>query len=245
MASELRLRNPDGSEIVFDGWTDRPLWSSCYIRSGATDPEFKLFNYALNRDKVTVSASNILLASAPLALRKHTNVEIPGQMHTTGQIRAYRIRVELFEGSTDLSNPNDLSTFTLTPTAASPSAPRPSARRLAALHEALTMVLRVTGRDQHSAPLGYYPTGFGPVGGSAVDPGGNNSSATIEASKWIMGGVLIGGQQPYNVTLVNNGSLANGGPLNSGVSESPGSSDTNVVHFVRVYLDGLQAVPVS
>lgn len=241
MAAEARLRNPDGSEIIFDGWTDRPLWSSCYLRTGMTDPEVKLFNYALGRDPVSVSR-NINPTTAPIARHKHTNVEIAGQMHTTGQIRLYRMRAELFEGQTDAATPDNLGTLSFVPGVAGSPSPRPGHRRLAALHEGLTLILRVTGRDQHSAPLGYYSTGFGPYGGQGE--AASNGLPSNEATKWITAGILIGGQQPYSVSLVNNGS-ATSSSLNFNQVDPPATPPSNVVYFVRVYLDGLQAVPMS
>lgn len=238
------MRLPDGRQVAFVDWTDRPLYSTCDILTGATDERIPLFNYT-NGD--SVSASNNITAKRT-ASDRDTNIATPSAMASTEEMLIYAIRPEYNALGTDPETPTDATTAT----ERLPLDPVPMMWQLAALFRLALLEIRVSQKTQHQAPLGYYNTGFGPMAQASV-PG--LTTVAIPATAGLPGQsavralsvpIHIGGQEKYEVAIVNpSGAALDIGLASNVLGEPPEVEEANRLFQVRVLLDGLYKRPVA
>ena len=234
------MRLPDGAEVAFVDWSDKPLWSSVDLLSGFTDTEVNAFTYVVGDEvPATVNATVRRIASD-----RDTNVSTPGSMASTEEMLVYAIKPEYNESRTADGNPTELDVLTYQ----QQGQPIPRSNRLAILQDQLILQLEVSQKIEHSAPLGYYNTGFGVLtsmqstNATALSSRGTAGLPSQEAVRSLGIPVHIGGQEKYRVALVNAAAAA----VPSGQNEAtPPVNDAQIVHTVRVYLDGLYKRPVS
>lgn len=248
------LRMPDGTEVAFVDWSDKPLWSTADFLSGFTDNELDCFTY-IPGEEVPATGN----ATVPrTATEADTNLDTIASMASTAEALVYDIRIEIAQLHTSVAAPTDLTSITATLFADDPI---PRANRLAMMDFYLIGKLEVSQKVMHSAPLGYYVTGFGtfamPGGGAGV-AGAVRSFAThglpsAEAVRAYVIPVHIGGQEKYRFQFVNPRGLANTSlagttavPLDLNEATPPALESTDrTVLICRVYLDGLTKRPVE
>ena len=85
------MRLPDGQEVAFVDWSDRPLYSTADILSGATDERIPLFNYIVG-DSVTGTQN---FTAKRTASDRDTNIATPSAMASTEEMLVYAIKPEI------------------------------------------------------------------------------------------------------------------------------------------------------
>jgi hypothetical protein len=106
----------------------------------------------------------------------------------------------------------------------------------------MLLEIRVSQKTMQQVPFGYLNTGFGVF--SAPSPNAVQGLPSQEAVRALSIPIHIGGQEKYEVALVN----ATGDALNIGLSDhanDPSPEQTNRLFQVRVILDGLYKRPVA
>lgn len=253
------VRLPDGTEVAFVDWTDKPLYSSADFLDGWTDQEVDYFQYT-DGDPVP-KTSNI--TTARNSTTRDTNLATPGSNASTEEMLVYAVRPEIFEYK--LTTPQegagyDASLFHF----ADVNQPQPSRRRLSVFHEACLIILEVTQKWTIQAGFGYFNTGFGVNSYSALqtqpgfvfDAPGALSLRTAatqglpaqSAVRSLTIPVHIGGQEKWRLHVDNFRGIA----VPSGILEveptgqaEDAATDPDVMHTVRIYLDGLYKRPVT
>jgi len=150
------MRLPDGQNVAFVDWSDRPLYSTCDILHGATDERIPLFNY-VSSDSVSGSQN---LTVKRTATDRDTNISTPGAMASTEEMLVYAIKPEYTWLATDSQVPSNATTAQ----PRFPFDPQPKSNQLAALFQLMLLELRVSQKTMHQAPLAYYNSGFGVFG---------------------------------------------------------------------------------
>jgi hypothetical protein len=234
------MRLPDGSEVAFVDWADKPLWSTVDLLSAFTDTEIDAFTYVVG-DEVPATANATVRR---LSTERDTNVSTPGSMASTEEMLVYAIKPEFLESRTADANPTELDVLTFQ----EQGQPIARSNRLAILHDAMILRLVVSQKIEHSAPLGYYNTGFGvltSMGDTTATSLNNRGTAGMPSQEAVRSygiPIHIGGQEKYRVQLVN----ASAAAVPSGQDgATPPVNDTQIVHSVRIHLDGLYKRPVS
>jgi len=235
------MRLPDGSEVAFVDWQDKPLWSTIDLLTGFTDAEIDAFTYVAG-DRVPSSNNATIRRTSTL---RDTNVSTPGSMASTEELLVYAIKPYFLEYATNEGEPGDLSSFAIAET----GQPTPSTSRLAVLNGLITLRLIVSQKVEQEAPLGYFNTGFGllagarnAVGVAGSVPRGSAGMPSQEAVRSYAIPVHIGGQEKYRVGLFND----SGATVDFGVDETdPLTPLSNVVMQVMIHLDGLYKRPVT
>jgi len=237
-----QLRLPDGSEVSFVDWQDKPLYSTIDLLTGWSDSELDLFTYVVG-DQVVASSN---AGTRRTATDRDTNISQPGSMASTEEMLIYAIRPEVFALRTGSGTATDL-------TSAVPSElsdPQPRANDFARLNYYTLLRLRVSQKTMQAAGFGYFNSGFGPAGQVLTEGGGdtgdarsiaNNGLPTQEAVRSYAIPVHIGGTEKYRVTIEN----PSGATVNFVDEASSPSSIARRVMSIRVYLDGLYKRPVA
>lgn len=234
------MRLPNGTEVAFVDWQDKPLFSSVDLLANFTDSEVDAFTYVVGDEvPATVNAG----AARRLASENDTSVSTPSSMASTEEMLVYAIKPEVMES--ELQTPGDPTTFAFTES----GQPAPRTNRLAILDFFLVLRLIVSQKIEQSAPLAYFNTGFGAFAGAganqaatAVANRGSLGFPTQEAVRSFVIPIHIGGQEKYRVTLLN----ARGAAVPSGQDEAtPPVSNDDIMHTIRIHLDGLYKRPVS
>lgn len=234
------LRLPDGREVGFADWQDTPLFSTIDFLNGFTDQEIDCFTYVPG-DQVPVTQNAV---ASRTATEEDTNLSTPGAMASTEEMLVYSIRPILWWQSlvSPFNDPN---------TGASTLFPQPAitANIAAAFGEQLNLYLTVSQKYEHSAPLAYYNTGFGPysgagkgiLGAAGITSVGSAGSPANNAVKAYSIPIHIGGQEKYRVSITNPQGIAQ--PVTFEVNNP--SNVTTLMVMMRIYLDGLYKRPVS
>ena len=248
------LRLPDGTEVAFVDWCDKPLYSTCDLLDGFSDQEIPLFTYT-SGDPVSRSSN---IATPRISSDRDTNMATPSSNASTEEMLVYAIKPEY--------NENILSTITDASTGlpVTVNQPQPSARRLAMLHEFLVLVLEVSQKWTVQAGLGYFNTGFGVNAYSPLQynvAGFVFSAAEALSMRTAAGAGLpsqssvrsltvpvhIGGQEKWRLSLMN----FDGATVLSGIESLDALAngavvhEAGVMHSIRIYLDGLYKRPVT
>lgn len=240
------LRMPDGSEVAFVDWTDKPLWSTIDFLSGWTDTEVDAFTYVAG-DQVP---STVNATATRTSTERDTNVSTPASMASTEEMLVYAIKPEILETRTDDNTPTDLTSIFFQ----EGGQPIPRSNRLAVLDFFLLLRLVVSQKIEQSGPLAYFNTGFGVFSGgtrnqaaTAVADRGTPGMPTQEAVRAFVIPTHIGGQEKYRVTLLNAaGDLVPAGGVPSGQDQAtPPVNDDQIVHQIRIVMDGLYKRPLS
>lgn len=231
------MRLPDGRSVSFVDWTDRPLFSTADILSGASDERIPLFNYIVG-DSVSGTQN---LNVKRTASERDTNISTPGSMASTEELLIYAIKPEVmalavptYQGAVVPDATLAIETFAYDPI--------PASWQLMHLMRLCLIELRVSQKTMQQGPFGYFNVGFGPFntpGANAV--GGLPSQEAIRA---LSIPVHIGGQEKYEVAVVN----PTGEALNIGLSDhttDPSDEQPNRLFQVRIILDGLYKRPVA
>lgn len=240
-----KLRMPNGQEVAFVDWSDKPLYSTCDLLNGFSDQQLDLFQYT-SGDPVVKSGN---ISNARTSTDLDTNVSSPGSMASTEEMMVYAILPEYFE-------------YTITGTDAATRAfglvnqPQISQRALAMLQSNLMLVLEVSQKWVVQAGLGYFNTGFGifgqimqssafvpqAPGAAAMRSTGNAGWPSRDAVRSLAIPAYIGGQEKYRLSLHN----PTGAQIPVGSLQiEPNSSVATTMVTARFYLDGLYKRPVA
>lgn len=239
-----KMRLPDGREVAFVDWTDKPLYSTCEILSGAAPQEINLFQYTVG-DSVPAFAP-VAVAAQKTADEGDTNLAAPGAMASSEEFLVYAIKPEVCGRSVqDTEDPDFSDPF---PLDADPVLGHPfiDPQSIKSLQCALLLQLEISEKVFAQAGYGYFNTGFGVVG---VDTGfaggaaaaGRSGQATNEAVRQFAIPQHMGGQEKFRVFLTN----STGEPILLGAAAGQLGQQPNEYARIRVYLDGLYKRPVS
>jgi hypothetical protein len=231
------MRLPDGQQVAFIDWSDRPLFSTCDILNGASDERIPLFNYVVG-DAVSGTQN---ITTKRTASDRDTNISTPGAMASTEELMIYAIKPEvmalavpMYEGEPVPDATRATETYNFDPI--------PAAWQLAYFQRLMLLEVRVSQKTMQQVPFGYLNTGFGvSFAGQSNGIQGWPSQSSVRA---LSVPIHIGGQEKYEVALVN----PSGSDLNIGLSDNsatPSDEQTNRLFQVRVVLDGLYKRPVA
>jgi len=240
------MRLPDGRQVAFVDWSDRPLYSCADILHGATDERIPLFNYVIG-DPVT-GTQNITVKRT--STDRDTNISTPGAMASTEEMLVYALKPDYTWLATATGTPTDATTATET----FALDPIPASWQLAHLFRHTLLELRVSQKTMQQAMLAYFNSGFGVFANSfgafgavaatvAAVPGGAGLPSQ-QSVRSLAIPIHIGGQEKYEVALVN----PTGEALNIGLVshvDAGETAQTNRIAQVRVVMDGLYKRPVS
>lgn len=234
------MRLPDGSEVAFVDWVDKPLFSSIDVLAGSTDNEISAFTYVVG-DPVSGTSN---LTTKRTSTELDTNLSTPGSMASTEEMLVYAIKPQIKEYQLA-----DASTDANTRAFRTLMQPVPSLVRLAVLQAQLNLRLIVTQKVEHEGSLGYYNAGFGPYGSASLQ--GPDIGSAMPATQGLPSQdavrayvipIHIGGQEKYRCQLTN----PEGAALRNGITMAASPGDTaTVMHTITIYLDGLYKRPVS
>lgn len=241
------LRMPDGKEVAFVDWSDKPVYSTCELVHGFTREEIDLFGYTVG-DPIPTAAPTAALART--ATKADTDLEAPGSMASTEERMIYAIKPDPMALTVDPVNENNQREMNTAIATDGTGEPIPNAVMLGILGQQLLLSLEISQKLFAQSGLSYFNSGFGVHGaGSTMTTavGGGRTYATLglpsqEAVRSYVVPQYMGGQEKFRVFLSNPG----GAPVNFGNSEN-GSIDANedAVLRLRVYLEGLYKRPVS
>jgi len=246
------MRLPGGKEVAFVDWNDKPLYSTVDLLAGFTDTEILAFTYVVG-DQVPGTTNATVQRTAS---ERDTNTSTPGAMASTEEMLVYAIRPEIFEANVDPNSATDLTTIVTAAgiIAHGPGGMTPSVSRLSILNYFLMLRLEVSQKIMQRAGLQYFNSGMGPTSAGAFAEAqaivaaraprtiGNQGLASQEAVRSMSVPIHIGGQEKYYVALENPAGVA----MQSGITEdTPPTQDTEIVHSIRINLDGLYKRPVS
>jgi len=228
------LRLPDGQEVAFVDWNDKPLYSTADLRSGYTDETVEFFTYVPG-DQVSATSNVSIRRTAD---ESDTNLSTPGAMSSTEEMLVYAIRPEIFERQSDggIAGGGDATTLAL----AEAGQPQPASQRLAAMHGQLMLSLRVSQKIMHRAGFGYWNGGNGVY--NAIAGRATQGLPSQEAVRSLSVPIHIGGQEKYRVTVEN----PSGQAVLLGISNAtPPVENPDIYETVRINLDGLYKRPVA
>ncbi len=247
-----KIRLPDGREVAFVDWTDRPLFSTIEVLHGAAVQRMDFFQYIVG-DNVPAYAP-VAVTAQRTANDLDTNLATPGSLASTEEFMVYAMKPEVFRRQ--VSNA-DLPDFA-SPAALVNESNEPAATPLmySVLNHRTTLNLEISQKVYASAGFGYFNSGFGPVGASSIDdtstrgdPIGNNGLQTQEAVRSYVIPMHIGGQEKFRVFMkyVDDGT---GNGLEIGqemprAGEAARVPDTTRYVRIRIYMDGLYKRPTS
>lgn len=231
------MRLPDGRQVSFVDWTDRPLFSTADILNGATDERIPLFNYIVG-DSVTGTQN---ITTKRTASDRDTNISTPGAMASTEELLIYAIKpevmalaCEVYQGAVVADATAATETFAYDPI--------PASWQLMHLMRMTMIEVRVSQKTMQQGPFGYFNVGFGPS--VAPSPNAIGGLPSQEAIRALGIPVHIGGQEKYEVAIVN----STGDALNIGLSDhttDPSAVQLGRLFQVRIILDGLYKRPVA
>lgn len=242
------IRLPDGQQVAFVDWSDKPVFSACDLVNGFSRQQIDLFGYTIG-GQVPAAPPAGGTAAQRTATARDTNLAAPGSMASTEERLIYAVKPEIFALTAD----DPVGTRWDMDTAVERSGtgePIPSPVMLGILNRALTLTLQITKKNYVNAGLGYFNTGFGVHGagstmGAAVAAGRTYATPGLPSQEAVRSYVVpqyMGGQEKFKLFLQNPG----GAPVPFGQSENGAVADnTNAVANLRVYLEGLYKRPVS
>jgi hypothetical protein len=243
-----KLRLPNGEEVAFVDWTDKPLFSTIEILHGTTTQEMNFFQY-VQGDSVPAFAP-VAIAGQRSANDWDTNLAAPGSMASTEEMLVYAIRPEIYRRRVfSAAQPNFAAPRAIE--ASELSEPFPTATMLGILSLRTLLSLEISKKVFSQASFGYFNTGFGVVQSSFAEQEtatGLQGQAQQTAVRSLTIPQHIGGQEKFRVFLTNVDDGTEGNPgLELGLSA--GGQEDEVVPKVfariKVNLDGLYKRPVS
>lgn len=242
----LKIRLPDGREVAFVDWTDKPVFSTIEILHGTAVQEMNLFTYTVG-DPVPAFAP-VAIVGQRNASELDTNMQAPGSMASTEEALIYAIKPEVFRRNVaDEAEPDFAAPAALTAAGHDPIAPP---QMLSVLNMRTTLNLEISEKLYAEAGFGYFNAGFGPVGNggplaAGQDELGNNGVASQDAVRSFVIPHHMGGQEKFRVFLrfVPDGT---GNGIELGLRSVDGDAiDVTRYARIRVYLGGLYKRPVS
>ncbi len=242
------IRMPDGEQVAFVDWSDKPVYSTCELIHGFTRQELDIYGYVLG-DPIPTAAPTGATATARTSNERDTNLEAPASMASTEERMIYAIKPEIFAMTVD--DPQG-TVFNMDTVESRPETgePIPNPVYLGELNRALLLTLEISQKRYMRAGLGFFNTGFGVNGagstmGSAVAAGRSYATPGLPSQEAVRSYVVpqyMGGQEKFRVFITN----ASGTPVNFGNSENGAvATNENAVCRMRVYLEGLYKRPVS
>lgn len=242
------IRLPDGKQVAFVDWSDKPLFSTIELIHGFTRQEIDMFGFTVG-DPIPAAAPAGSTAAQRTSLESDTNLEAPASMASTEERMVYAIKPEIFALEADAPVNNRFQMETVVERNGT-GQPIPNPVFLGILNRALLLTLEITQKRFARAGLGYFNTGFGVHGaGSTMDSAANTGRTyatpglpSQEAVRSYVVPQYMGGQEKFRVFITN----AGGGPVNFGFSENLAVPiNENAVARLRVYLEGLYKRPVA
>ncbi len=237
---------PDGEQVAFVDWSDKPVYSTIELIHGFQRQEVDFFGYTIG-DPVPVTAP--LPVTARTSNAGDTNLEAPASMASTEERMVYAIKPEIFAMSVDPEEQGRFDAQTAT-TNENTGEPIPNPVMLGTLNLNLLLTLEISQKRFARSGLGYFNTGFGVHGagstmGTAVAAGRTYATPGLPSQEAVRSYVVpqyMGGQEKFRLFITN----PSGGAVNFGNSEN-GSVDTNVEALARIrcYLEGLYKRPVG
>ena len=246
-----KMRLPDGREVAFVDWTDKPIFSTIEILHGTTTQEMNWFQY-VQGDSVPAFAP-VAVAGQRSANEWDTNLAAPGSMASTEEMLVYAVRPEVYRRQVEDANSPDF---------AAPAnldghigEPMPTSSMLAVLSLRCLLSLEISKKVFAQASFGYFNAGMGVVtsaqGSTGVPQLGLQGQAQQTAVRAFTIPQHIGGQEKFRVFLTNvdDGTNDGGVGLELGLlpegDDSEGDSNTAVFARIKINLDGLYKRPVS
>lgn len=240
------LRLPDGQQVAFEDWSDKPLYASVDLVHGFVRERIDYLGYTEGDAVPTASPG----ANVPReATERDTIMQAPGSNASTEERMVYAIKPEWIMTTADDpgNDPIDLNTAIERPGTGEPVA-NPVA--LAILGRYLLLTLEFSQKQFARSGVLYFNAGFGVHGaGSTMAAAAvagrtyaTNGLPSQEAVRSYVVPQYAGGTEKMKMFLEN----PTGEPVNFGNSEN-GAIDTNefAVMTSRVYLEGLYKRPVS
>lgn len=240
-----KMRLPDGREVAFVDWTDKPLYSTCEILNGAQPQQINLFQYTVG-DNVPAFAP-VAIAAQRTADEADTNLAAPGAMASTEEFLVYAIKPEVCARSVeDPQSPDFSDPVALDPGDAGTGHPLVDPQSIKVLQCGLLLQLEISQKVFAQAGFGYFNVGFGATQNAGmgfagdVNAYGQNGDATNEAVRQFAIPQHIGGQEKFRVFLSN--------PSGEGIAlgwVSGAVAFPQTFVRIRIYLDGLYKRPTS
>lgn len=239
-----KIRLPDGSEVAFVDWSDKPVFSTVELCHGFTTQEIDIFGYTLG-DPVPAAPPAGLAAIQRPSTDRDTNLAAPAAMASTEERLVYAIKPEILYLQTDAPENNTVDMETATSVDAT-GQPIPNAVFLGELNRACLLTLEISRKIFMRAGFGYFNSGFGPSGFTTTGDGArsyvNNGLPSQEAVRSYVVPQYLGGTEKFRLYISNPGGL----PVNFGNAEPDGAAvNTNAIARIHIYLDGLYKRPVS
>lgn len=240
MSEAVKIRLPDGREVLLEDWSDKPLYSTLEILAGATTQEMNLFQYTIG-DNVPAFAPVAVSAQRP-ATEMDTNMAVPGAMASSEEFMCYSLRPEVFQlNVTSASSPNFA-----TPAPYTLGNPMPTVQFLSCLHAQLLLKLEISQKLYIEAGFGYFNFGAGVSGAAGqitLRSMGTKGIASNEAVRTYAIAQHIGGQEKFRVIVANPPGDALAINLGDGTEQNPDS--TSRFARMRIYMDGLYKRPTA
>jgi hypothetical protein len=244
-----QLRLPNGQQVAFVDWTQRPLFSTCDVGTGFTNQSVSLFQSANGRPVPTVAPGGIGAITPRTNTLEDTNISTQGGAASTEEFLIYSIRpdVKLYT-RTD----NNFTTRTYLGANAMPFGPAATRGALNVLNAQCLIQLKVSQKVYSQAKFGWFNTGFGAAAFASSIPANPAAAAITHATNGFPSNSAvyplnipqhIGGQEKYQVQILN----PNGDAVNFAITEAaaPAAGDQSVMASITVYLEGLYKRPVS
>lgn len=242
------FRMPDGRQVGFEDWSDKPLFCTVDLVHGFTVQELDFMGYT-EGDAVPAAPGPAGVVQRD-STKRDTNVQAPNAMASTEERLIYAIKPEIFMVSAadpGQGQPVEMETAVPTPGTGEPI---PNTVALGVLNFHLLLTLQITQKNFARAGLAYFNAGFGVNGaGSTMNTAAatgrtyaTNGLPSQEAVRSFVVPQYMGGTEKVRLFLSNPG----GRPVNFGNSEND-AVDTNPLAVIqmRVYLEGLYKRPVS
>ena len=238
------IRLPDGTQVAFTDWSDKPVFSSVELCHGFTQEEIDIYGYTLG-DPVPAAPPAGLAAIQRSSTDRDTNLAAPAAMASTEERLIYAIKPEVFYLRTDAPENNQVDMESATAVDGT-GMPLPGPVFLAQLNRSLLLTLEISRKIFARAGFGYFNAGFGVFGwgnpAEATRSYAVNGLPSQEAVRSYVVPHYMGGTEKFRCYLTNPSGL----PVNFGNAElAAKDADTDAVARIHVYLEGLYKRPVS
>jgi hypothetical protein len=238
------IRLPDGSQVAFVDWSDKPVFSTVELCHGFTQEEIDVFGYTLG-DPVPAAPPAALAAIQRSSTDRDTNLAAPASMASTEERMIYAIKPEVFYLQTDAPAGGQVDMETATAVNQT-GQPLPGPVFLAQLNRSLLLTLEISRKVFARAGFGFFNAGFGVHGFGAVADATRsyavNGLPSQEAVRTYVVPQYMGGTEKFRLYLSN----PTGQPCDFGNGEAAGDDvNTNAVARIHIYLEGLYKRPVS
>lgn len=243
-----KMRLPDGREVAFVDWTDKPIFSTIEILHGTTVQEMNWFQY-VQGDSVPAFAP-VPVVGQRAANDWDTNLASPGSMASTEEMLIYAIRPEVYRRRVADANLPDFAVPAAIDSAA--AEPMPTSTMLSVLSMRALLSLEISKKVFSQASFGYFNQGFGVyvAGNAGSTQVGNQGFPAQTSVRALTIPQHIGGQEKFRVFLTNVDDGTAGAPgleLGADAPGVPAEGPAPGTFFARIKinLDGLYKRPVS